>query len=251
MSNCVQGKALRVLFAHGLESGPRGYKVGLLREEGFSVTCLQMPSKELTSLSNPHLKRAAAAALAAVAGAAGALAGLGLNVAGATAAAAVAAACAAVSVRESRKGGRLAMERCVEVQQRAMAEEGPFDVLVGSSWGGAVAVELVARGLWNGPALLLCPAAHRYARWAGAPDPGLALRARLLDGSGRRVLVVHGTEDRVVRMADSRALVDAVGSPEACSLLAVGGGHRLAEATRDGELGQWVREVAAKSGISD
>ena len=38
------------------------------------------------------------------------------------------------------------------------------DVMVGSSFGGAVVLELIQRGIWSGPALLLCPAHNLIAR---------------------------------------------------------------------------------------
>ena len=45
-------------------------------------------------------------------------------------------------------------ESCVETQRAALESFRP-DVLVGSSFGGAVAVALLQRGLWSGPTLLL------------------------------------------------------------------------------------------------
>ena len=51
-------------------------------------------------------------------------------------------------------------EACVKVHAATIAREKP-DVLVGSSFGGAVALALLERGMWRGPTLLLAPA-HRY-----------------------------------------------------------------------------------------
>src|SRR5262245_35479117 len=56
----------------------------------------------------------------------------------------------------------------VEVQAAALREFEPH-VLVGSSYGGAIAVELLQRGLWRGPTLLLAQAALRRGQPAELP----------------------------------------------------------------------------------
>ena len=38
------------------------------------------------------------------------------------------------------------------------------DVIVGSSFGGAIVLELIQRGMWSGPAVLICPAHKVIAR---------------------------------------------------------------------------------------
>jgi predicted esterase len=79
---------------------------------------------------------------------------------------------------------------CVAVQSRALREFEP-DVLVGSSFGGAVAVSLLQEGLWQGPTLLLAQAAIHY-------DP----EARLPEGV--RVWLVHGLDDTLVDPEDRK-----------------------------------------------
>ena len=49
---------------------------------------------------------------------------------------------------------------CVALQRAALDEFRP-DVLIGSSFGGAVAVALLNQGDWSGPTLLLAQAALR------------------------------------------------------------------------------------------
>src|SRR4051812_8846655 len=70
---------------------------------------------------------------------------------------------------------------CVALQAAAVASFQP-DVVVGSSFGGALAVMLLARGDWAGPTLLLAQAA-------------LHLDATLRLPEGVPVLLVHGTRD--------------------------------------------------------
>ena len=44
------------------------------------------------------------------------------------------------------------------------------DAVVGSSFGGAVAVRLLERGAWRGPTLLLAPAVEHFAEGASLPE---------------------------------------------------------------------------------
>ncbi len=120
---------------------------------------------------------------------------------------------------------------CVEVQARALGRFRP-DVLVGSSFGAAVVVELLRRGDWRGPTLLLAQAALRR-------DPG----ARLPEGVP--VWIVHGRGDELVDPADSRALAR-TGSPELVRLIEVDDDHSLHRMVASGDLVERVRELAAR-----
>jgi hypothetical protein len=84
------------------------------------------------------------------------------------------------------------------------------DVIVGSSRGGAVAMNLDAGRI---PLVLLCPA---WKRW----------------GSARRVkpgtVILHSEADDVIPIADSRELLLTSGLPES-ALVVVGRDHRLAD----------------------
>ena len=100
----------------------------------------------------------------------------------------------------------------IEAQARALAERQP-DVVVGSSFGGAIAVELIDRGLWRGPTLLLAQAALKLGQ-ARRIAPGVP------------VLLVHGLRDDVVPIEDSRALA-ATGTPSLVRLVEVDDDHRL------------------------
>ena len=118
---------------------------------------------------------------------------------------------------------------CVELQARVLAEHRPR-VLVGSSFGGAVAVELLRRGDYRGPTLLLAPAARRYDRDAVLPE-------------GARVMIVHGHGDDVIDIADSRALA-ATGSAESVDLIELDDDHRLTRFVDSGGLITAVRKLA-------
>jgi pimeloyl-ACP methyl ester carboxylesterase len=84
------------------------------------------------------------------------------------------------------------------------------DVVVGSSRGGAVAMNLRAGGT---PLVLLCPAWKRWGRARTVP-PG--------------TLILHAESDDVVPIEDSRELLRASGLP-ASALRVVGDDHRLAD----------------------
>jgi hypothetical protein len=106
-------------------------------------------------------------------------------------------------------------EACVALQADALATFRP-DVLVGSSFGAAVAVALLQRGL----------------------------RADLPDGVP--IWLVHGLRDELIDIEDSRLLA-AAGAPEWVVLHEVDDDHRLHETVASGRLVQLVRELAASA----
>jgi fermentation-respiration switch protein FrsA (DUF1100 family) len=93
--------------------------------------------------------------------------------------------------------------------QSELAAQRP-DVIVGSSRGGAVAMNLDAHGT---PMVLLCPA---WKHWGAA--------ARVPPGT----LILHSRCDEVIPFADSEELIARSGLPREC-LIEVGDDHRLAD----------------------
>ena len=120
------------------------------------------------------------------------------------------------------------LEGCIATQAAALATIGP-DVVVGSSYGGAVAVALLDRGLWRGPTVLLAPAAARLGVPNALPE-------------GVTVTIVHGVDDEVIPLADSRALA-ATGSAGRVGLIEVADDHRLRTLLDPGALAEIVRET--------
>lgn len=121
-------------------------------------------------------------------------------------------------------------EACVALCAEQVRRFEP-DVVVGSSFGGAVAVALLQREQWSGPTLLLAQAALRQ-----------GLRARL--PIGVPVWLVHATRDDVVPVADSRKLARS-GTPGMVRLVEVEDDHALHAFTSDGRLVETVRDLGA------
>lgn len=100
-------------------------------------------------------------------------------------------------------------DAAVRIAEGWLAENGA-DLIVGSSRGGAVAVNMQAAGV---PRVLLCPA---WKRW-GSVD-------RVPPGT----IILHAPADEVVPYADSQELLSRSGLPDS-ALIAVGTEHRLAD----------------------
>jgi predicted esterase len=126
-------------------------------------------------------------------------------------------------------------EACVRVQAEELARFRP-DVLVGSSFGGAVAVALLQRGLWRGPTLLLAQAAAHY---------GLELRLP----EGVPIWLVHGLRDDLVPIEESRALARS-GTPGLVRLFEVDDDHPLSDTVASGRLVEQVRALASLRTLS-
>ncbi len=121
-------------------------------------------------------------------------------------------------------------EGCIAQQHRTLKEFQP-DVIVASSFGGAVAVALLQRKLWSGPTLLLAQAALRLDQPCELPR-------------GSVIWLVHGKRDEIVDPEDSRRLAKC-GSPDLVRLIEVDDDHRLKTSVLDGSLVGWVREIGA------
>ena len=97
--------------------------------------------------------------------------------------------------------------------QRARAAITPdTQLIVGSSFGGAVLTRLILEGSWTGPSLFIASA-------------GLKLTGHKQLPSGVPALFLHGREDNIVPLTDSRQ-VTANSGPEV-SLWEIGDGHRM------------------------
>lgn len=118
----------------------------------------------------------------------------------------------------------------LETASRTVTDARP-DVVVGSSFGGGLALELMHRGLWRGPAVLLAPAGRK-----------LFGRSALPAGHAP-VAILHGRRDDVIPVADSVSL--AADSTGEVTLTLVDDDHRLHIAVQAGWLGRLVEAVVS------
>lgn len=103
----------------------------------------------------------------------------------------------------------------------------PCSVLIGSSFGGAVTLALLQRGLWRGPVILLAPACERYGFHLYLP-------------SGCHAIVIHDPEDDVVGYEGSVRFKDE--NSEKVELWMSDGGHKLHPIIENGLLERAIIE---------
>jgi predicted esterase len=120
-------------------------------------------------------------------------------------------------------------ESCIAVHAGTLARFEP-DLLIGSSFGGAIAVALLQRRLWSGPTLLLAQAALHYNPQARLP-------------AGARVLLVHARADDVVPIDHSRKLAATIGA----QLIEIDDDHALTQLVASGRLIELVVQAVASS----
>lgn len=102
-------------------------------------------------------------------------------------------------------------------------------VIVGSSFGGAVLTHLIHEGTWTGPALFIASA-------------GLKLTGHTALPSGAKALLLHGRDDDIVPLSDSRTI--AAQSGENVVLWEISDGHRMKTIMPSGLLDlavDWLR----------
>ena len=119
-------------------------------------------------------------------------------------------------------------EASVALQAEEIDAQEP-DVLVGSSFGGAVVLAMLQRGMYTGPTLLLAPAYRHYGIDGKIPE-------------GVRVLIVHGTRDSTIPIDDSRTLAR-TGSKGSVALVEVDDEHALRSLLETDELALLVRRT--------
>lgn len=178
-----------ILFLHGLEGRPDGAK-GSALAAGFDVRAPTLDTSAARALAQRH----------------------GLN--------------SLTAVRDrlpdSASAVSTALATPLEQARQALVLEPSPSLVVGSSFGGALLLELVHRGLWSGPCLFLAQAGRALL----PPDRWLPERLP--------ALLVHGTADDVVPIEGSRELFSRAGRDS--QLWELHEGHPLAAFTASGGL---------------
>lgn len=121
-------------------------------------------------------------------------------------------------------------DAAVRIAQAEFDQHHP-DIVVGSSRGGAVAMNLKI----DVPLVLLCPA---WKRWGAATTvkPG--------------TVILHSRADEVIPFADSRELLGNSGLPES-ALIVVGQEHRLADPESLAKMREAVENTLRENNASD
>jgi hypothetical protein len=238
---------MRLLFLHGLESNPQGSKVRGLRAQGFDVVApdfrmgllaLRRENSALrmvVRLGEVRIATGAFIATTLVAAVVGSLGALGMAIMGMLLWLLLRGrALVATALKAS-------FDASVSIARSALHDARP-DVLVGSSWGGAVGAELLRAGAWTGPTILLAPAigrVHRWARRRGIEQYNATFRERC---ASTHVVVFHDPEDEVVPYGEIADIVRG-STIELRSVTA--GGHRLMGILHDGTLAQALHDCVA------
>ena len=130
----------------------------------------------------------------------------------------------------------------LKIAEEAIVAERP-ELLIGSSWGGALACLAVQRGSYAGPVLLLAPGGAQIARRC----PSNSKLRKLLEAplpSHARGVCVHGTRDGTVPVGDSEQLCRA--SPRVVLQRKSQDTHALRSLLRAGVLSRLVAEAAGR-----
>lgn len=104
-----------------------------------------------------------------------------------------------------------AFERAVADGAAALEQHRPT-LVIGSSYGGAVLLELVCSGRWAGPSIFLAQAGKKLLPYDRLPP-------------GHRAVFIHGRQDDLIPWEESAELVEASGS--SARLVLVDDEHRL------------------------
>jgi len=210
----------KVIFLHGLESGPRGTKATFLKTHCPEVI---IPNFDV-SLFDLRKQNCPFRSVWMLGPISGALAGLALPV--------LALGALPLGFIASRKALHESLEKCVTIAQDAVAGAGDIDGIIASSWGGAVALKLLERtpSLKEVPFILVAPAVAASG-WARPIYP--SFQPETLNGN-RSVTILHGTDDNEVPIAMTRKLKEKF--PEIRFMEFEGGDHRLNQILTDSTL---------------
>lgn len=231
-------KPIKVLFIHGLESKPNGAKVRGLRKQGFDVRCddmymslfrLHRPNAIMRNVLRLPIVRLWALSLALIP-----IVGwlvnwfwvaLALN-------AFVLILGLIQKERVFARACMMSLEACISIQQRALEAYKP-DIIIGSSWGGAVTGELMRRGLWTGPTILLAPAYQKVMLISNVPNLNDRLQTLRQLSRTQHFAIFHDPTDNTVPYVHSQTLA----MNTSITLHTVdAGGHRLLGIIEDGSL---------------
>ena len=129
---------------------------------------------------------------------------------------------------------------CLQCQEEELAKtDASKGVLIGSSWGGAVATLAIAKGLWTGPTILIAPAYKLAVGKSQDPDFSISAIYSAITQRGFHLPTDHHrsrSEDETVPIADSREMAAAIGA----EFLEIHGGDHRMRCLMEGENPQLI-----------
>jgi hypothetical protein len=186
-SSHVSTSPIRVLFLHGLESGPEGGKVRTMRSAGFEVHAPNLQSVLTKPVRLVKLLISIQGVII--------LLTLGLMCGGWSWFHVL---CFGLSTSAANLFLLDLLLHCMVLvcKRMVLADMALFqpDVLVGSSWGGAILTFILSDGSWRGPAIILASAHRSLAKLSRFSSQ----ETRIAVGSHTApITIVHGRLDRV------------------------------------------------------
>lgn len=271
----ADNQAVRVLYMHGLESGPRGRKVQALKSL-FNVCSPNMHVSVSFHKSNGIARHimlswpfmTACALLVAWSFAL-------LQLFPERAWLLILLSCLFVGMSTwrffVRRGLRKAVNNSIEIQRQAIEAFKP-DVVVGSSWGGGMALLCSHMHIWRGPVVALAPAITPFIKYRALDN--ITSIDDLTRTITNALVVVHGSNDTTIAPIDSERLISSLahrrgisqtpifettGEPRpytdecargGCALHVVVDGHRLS-GIKKAQFGQYVAGVVRMHSARD
>eukprot|EP00397_Hematodinium_sp_SG-2012_P063381 GEMP01087435.1.p1 GENE.GEMP01087435.1~~GEMP01087435.1.p1 ORF type:complete len:242 (+),score=41.70 GEMP01087435.1:56-727(+) len=219
----------RVLYLHGLESGAEGLKATYLRDH---VDTVVVPDLEVSlfDVRKPNCLLRSPWMLGVFGGA---LAG--------TVSLPLALLAVPLGFGCLRQGLVQLLQKCTDIAEEVLKAEQEFDLIVGSSWGGAVALKLLERNpSLTTPCIVLAPA-------LGSTGKYRYIHPRWLPSTlaQSKVAVLHGTEDAQIPVEMSRMLQQ--NFPEVNLIEIQGGDHRLNQVLYDGTLLELMEKMTSST----
>ncbi len=210
--------ALKILFMHGLESGPKGSKARYL-QQNFQNVCIPNMQMSLFDIrkSNSVLRNILSCPIffiwltAAIIGLILALLTcklLALLIWSITFSGIL------FVIRKCliQQGLSASLERCIKIQADAIHNFQP-DIIVGSSWGAFLALMCTSRGLYSGPQLLIAPPIKLVFDKLGNLDNRWKDLCKSISlETAKQILLIHGNKDRTVSVSDSQLFAQTIGS---------------------------------------
>lgn len=126
---------------------------------------------------------------------------------------------------------------CIDVQHAAIRDFRP-DLIISSSFGAAIAIELILEGTWRGPTILLACAHTLIGNMIAEKERRNFVPAKL--PAGVPIVIVHGSQDTVVPITDSRDLYANAEDKTSVKLVEVDDTHGLRRQVQEDLLKDYV-----------